>query len=76
MLVVLENQHVRYFATFCIVSGTYTTIGLIIAWCKLNSSLSSVKRFTHHEITSCAQFRIGDEEGYWNSYVHGDWTVW
>jgi len=32
MLVVLENNHVRYFATFCIVSGTYTTIGLIIAW--------------------------------------------
>ena len=27
-------NHVRYFATFCIVSGTYTTIGLVIAWCK------------------------------------------
>ena len=24
----------RYFATFCITSGTYTTIGLTIAWCK------------------------------------------
>jgi len=32
LLTVVENNHVRYFSTFCIVSGTYTTIGLIIAW--------------------------------------------
>ncbi|KXN84387.1 hypothetical protein AN958_12646 [Leucoagaricus sp. SymC.cos] len=32
MLTVHDNLHVRYFATFCIVSGTYTTIGIIIAW--------------------------------------------
>ncbi|KAF5357247.1 hypothetical protein D9756_006669 [Leucocoprinus leucothites] len=32
MLTVLDNNHVRYFATFCIVAGTYTTIGIIIAW--------------------------------------------
>ncbi|RPD61293.1 MFS general substrate transporter [Lentinus tigrinus ALCF2SS1-6] len=32
LLAVPSNNHVRYFATFCIVSGTYTTIGVIIAW--------------------------------------------
>jgi len=32
LLVVPSNEHVRYFACFCITSGTYTTIGLIIAW--------------------------------------------
>lgn len=30
----LEENHVRYFATFCITSGTYTSISLTIAWCK------------------------------------------
>jgi len=32
LLTVANNNHVRYFATFCVVSGTYTTIGLTIAW--------------------------------------------
>ncbi|KAH9965175.1 major facilitator superfamily domain-containing protein [Russula dissimulans] len=32
LLTAAHNDHVRYFATFCIVSGTYTTIGLTIAW--------------------------------------------
>ncbi|KAF8814977.1 MFS general substrate transporter [Phlegmacium glaucopus] len=32
LLTVAHNNHARYFATFCIVSGTYTTIGLTIAW--------------------------------------------
>ncbi|KAI0346154.1 MFS general substrate transporter [Trametopsis cervina] len=32
LLTVHQNNHVRYFATFLITSGTYTTIGLIIAW--------------------------------------------
>ncbi|KIM91500.1 hypothetical protein PILCRDRAFT_670 [Piloderma croceum F 1598] len=32
LLTVHDNEHVRYFATFCITSGTYTTIGIIIAW--------------------------------------------
>ncbi|KAF9446016.1 MFS general substrate transporter [Macrolepiota fuliginosa MF-IS2] len=32
LLLVTQNLHVRYFATFCIVGGTYTTIGTIIAW--------------------------------------------
>ncbi|KIK70277.1 hypothetical protein GYMLUDRAFT_213497 [Collybiopsis luxurians FD-317 M1] len=27
-----ENLHARYFATFCITSGTYSSIGIIIAW--------------------------------------------
>ena len=39
LLTVANNNHVRYFATFCIVSGTYTTIGLTIAWCKSFSLL-------------------------------------
>ena len=34
LLVVADNNHVRYFATFCITSGTYTVIGVVIAWCK------------------------------------------
>jgi len=32
LLTVTTNVHARYFATFCITSGTYTTTGLIIAW--------------------------------------------
>ncbi|KAI0738952.1 MFS general substrate transporter [Daedaleopsis nitida] len=32
LLTVLTNDHVRYFAVFCITSGTYTAIGIIIAW--------------------------------------------
>ncbi|KAJ8081894.1 hypothetical protein PM082_007740 [Marasmius tenuissimus] len=32
LLVVPTNLHARYFATFCITSGTYTAIGIIIAW--------------------------------------------
>jgi len=32
LLTVHQNNHVRYFATFCITGGTYTTIGIIIAW--------------------------------------------
>lgn len=33
LLTVQDNNHVRYFATFCITSGTYTVIGIVIAWC-------------------------------------------
>jgi len=32
LLTVPDNVHVRYFGVFCVVSGTYTHIGLIIAW--------------------------------------------
>ncbi|KAK7678322.1 hypothetical protein QCA50_018670 [Cerrena zonata] len=32
LLTVHENQHARYFAVFCITSGTYTVIGIVIAW--------------------------------------------
>ncbi|GBE88729.1 Uncharacterized transporter [Sparassis crispa] len=32
LLAVPYNDHVRYFATFCITSGTYTIIGVVIAW--------------------------------------------
>ena len=38
LLTVEHNNHVRYFATFCITSGTYTVIGVIIAWCTPFSS--------------------------------------
>lgn len=33
LIAVPTNQHVRYFATFCITSGTFTIIGTIVAWC-------------------------------------------
>ncbi|KAJ6542417.1 major facilitator superfamily domain-containing protein [Mycena sp. CBHHK59/15] len=45
LLTVRHNVHVRYFAVFCIVSGTYTTIGLIIAWFAHNLG-SETKRAT------------------------------
>ncbi|KAF9466736.1 major facilitator superfamily domain-containing protein [Collybia nuda] len=32
LLTVHSNNHIRYFATFCITSGTYTSISIIIAW--------------------------------------------
>ncbi|KAF8549086.1 MFS general substrate transporter [Imleria badia] len=32
VLVVPHNPHARYFAVFCITSGTYTAIGIVIAW--------------------------------------------
>ncbi|KAA1474435.1 MFS general substrate transporter [Dentipellis sp. KUC8613] len=45
LLTVANNVHVRYFATFCIVSGTYTTIGIVIAWFAHNLG-SETKRAT------------------------------
>ncbi|KAJ6472650.1 major facilitator superfamily domain-containing protein [Mycena vulgaris] len=45
LLTVPFNVHVRYFAVFCIVSGTYTTIGIIIAWFAHNLG-SETKRAT------------------------------
>ncbi|KAI0066926.1 MFS general substrate transporter [Artomyces pyxidatus] len=45
LLTVPDNAHVRYFATFCIVSGTYTTIGITIAWYAHNLG-SETKRAT------------------------------
>jgi uncharacterized membrane protein YeaQ/YmgE (transglycosylase-associated protein family) len=45
LLTVAHNDHVRYFATFLIVSGTYTTIGLVIAWYAHNLG-SETKRAT------------------------------
>lgn len=32
LLTVQDNNHARYFATFLITSGTYTVIGIVIAW--------------------------------------------
>ncbi|KAJ7827050.1 MFS general substrate transporter [Mycena olivaceomarginata] len=45
LLLAITNTHVRYFAVFCIVSGTYATIGLIIAWFAHNLG-SETKRAT------------------------------
>ncbi|KAH9975328.1 major facilitator superfamily domain-containing protein [Lactifluus volemus] len=45
LLTAAHNNHVQYFATFCIVSGTYTTIGLVIAWYAHNLG-SETKRAT------------------------------
>jgi len=45
LLTIAHNNQVRYFATFCIVSGTYTTIGLVIAWYAHNLG-SETKRAT------------------------------
>ncbi|KAK0494610.1 MFS general substrate transporter [Armillaria luteobubalina] len=45
LLTVPSNNHIRYFATFCITSGTYTTIGIIIAWFAHNLG-SETKRAT------------------------------
>ncbi|KIM91504.1 hypothetical protein PILCRDRAFT_673 [Piloderma croceum F 1598] len=32
LLTIPDNEHARYFATFCITSGAFTTIGIVIAW--------------------------------------------
>ncbi|KZS98503.1 MFS general substrate transporter [Sistotremastrum niveocremeum HHB9708] len=45
LLTVVSNVHVRYFAVFCITSGTYTSIGLVIAWFAHNLA-SETKRAT------------------------------
>ncbi|EIM88795.1 MFS general substrate transporter [Stereum hirsutum FP-91666 SS1] len=45
LLVIPNDVHVRYFACFCITSGTYTTIGLTIAWFAHNLA-SETKRAT------------------------------
>ncbi|KAH9074144.1 MFS general substrate transporter [Lactarius deliciosus] len=45
LLTVAHNNHVQYFAVFCIVGGTYTTIGLVIAWYAHNLA-SETKRAT------------------------------
>ncbi|OCB89282.1 MFS general substrate transporter [Sanghuangporus baumii] len=45
LLTVTNNVHAQYFAVFCITSGTYTTIGLIIAWYAHNLG-SETKRAT------------------------------
>lgn len=45
LLTVHTNIHAQYFATFCITSGTYTSIGIIIAWFAHNLG-SETKRAT------------------------------
>jgi len=45
LLTTHTNTHAQYFATFCITSGTYTSIGIIIAWFAHNLG-SETKRAT------------------------------
>ncbi|EJD52982.1 MFS general substrate transporter [Auricularia subglabra TFB-10046 SS5] len=45
LLVVQTNIHARYFAVFCVTSGTYTTVGLTLAWFSHNLGSES-KRAT------------------------------
>ncbi|EKM50888.1 uncharacterized protein PHACADRAFT_262766 [Phanerochaete carnosa HHB-10118-sp] len=45
LLLAAHNIHVRYFATFCITSGTYTIIGILITWFAHNLG-SETKRAT------------------------------
>jgi len=45
LLTVHTNNHAKYFATFCITSGTYTSIGIMIAWFAHNLG-SETKRAT------------------------------
>ncbi|GJJ14843.1 hypothetical protein Clacol_009111 [Clathrus columnatus] len=40
---VAENEHARYFAIFCITSGTYSHIGIILAWFLHNLGSESKK---------------------------------
>ncbi|KAJ7634656.1 MFS general substrate transporter [Roridomyces roridus] len=32
LLLAVENVHVRYFSVFCIVAGTYASLGVMLAW--------------------------------------------
>ncbi|GJJ14844.1 hypothetical protein Clacol_009112 [Clathrus columnatus] len=43
LISVAQNEHARYFAVFCITSGTYTHIGLILAWFAHNLGSESKK---------------------------------
>ncbi|EJC98224.1 MFS general substrate transporter [Fomitiporia mediterranea MF3/22] len=45
LLIVRMDNHVRYFAVFCITAGTYTAVGLILAWYAHNLG-SETKRAT------------------------------
>lgn len=45
LLGVTHNQHVRYFSTFCVAIGTYTSIALVLAWFTHNLG-SETKRAT------------------------------
>lgn len=74
LLTVHTNIHAQYFATFCITSGTYTSIGIIIAWCTFYA-VESVSSLTVWSI-SCTQSWIRDQESDWHSYVYGYRAMW
>jgi hypothetical protein len=45
-----HQQDVRYFATFLITSGTYASIGLMIAWCMPQFSHAKLFSWFYHSI--------------------------
>jgi hypothetical protein len=53
LLTIPDNDHARYFATFCITSGTYTTIGIIIAWCMYSVPTSAPLPYFRASPYSC-----------------------
>ena len=92
LLLVHSNNHARFFAVFCITSGTYTTIGLIIAWCtspfyildpltkqfrlQLTSFFIIFFSCLHQTIPSRPQSRIRDKTSSRYSSFHGHRPMW
>ncbi|GJJ06990.1 hypothetical protein Clacol_001188 [Clathrus columnatus] len=56
LISVAQNEHVRYFAVFCITSGTYTHIGLILAWFAHNLGSESKKATVNCSLQFLAAF--------------------
>jgi len=52
LLLFVQNVHVRYFAIFCISSGTYAGFGIILAWYTHNLG-SETKRAAGLPIMAC-----------------------
>ena len=75
LLAVPSNNHVRYFATFCITTGTYVPIGVIIAWCACASPRAEARSSRTDWLLSCAQSRLRNQEGGGDAAVYGDRTM-
>ncbi len=73
LLAVPSNNHVRYFATFCITSGTYGMICMTLAWCMCR--LFSLGAFALTSWNSHAESRIRNEEGDSHAALPGDRAV-
>jgi hypothetical protein len=72
ILLLVPSNHARYFATFCITSGTFTTIGITLAWCPQPDFF-----LTHpsDDDSRRPQLGIRDQEGNRHPYAHGYWTL-